>query len=105
MYNPYTFTPLTGQPSIDRKLMPALAPTVIVFLGFATSYALLFHLWRGRRVAHLLLFWLVSLLGFGLGYLLASLWSIHPVVLGGIPVVEASLGALLLLLVASRFSV
>jgi hypothetical protein len=85
--------------------MPALAPTVIVFLGFGTAYALLFHLWRGRRLAHLLLFWLVSLLGFGLGYLAASLWAIHPIVLGGIPVVEASLGALVLLLVASRFTV
>ncbi len=52
-----------------------------------------------------MLFWLVSLLGFGLGYLAASLWAIHPIVLGDIPVVEASLGALILLLVASRFTV
>ena len=55
--------------------MPALTPTIIVFLAFGTAYALLFHLWRGRRLAHLLLFWLVSILGFGLGYLVASLWT------------------------------
>jgi hypothetical protein len=86
-----------------------LSPTVVVFLGLGTAYALLFHLWSGRRLQHLLLFWLVSMLGFGLGYLGATL--LHPLVgtrppvsLAGIPVVEASAGSLLLLLVARRFA-
>jgi hypothetical protein len=85
--------------------MPSLSPTVVVFLGLGTAYALAFHLWRGRSLAQLLLFWLVSILGFGLGYLLSTLWGIHPLVLGDIPVVEASAGSLMLLLVASRFTV
>ena len=86
-----------------------LSPTVVVFLGLGTAYALLFHLWSGRRLRHLLLFWLVSMLGFGLGYLGATL--LHPLVgtrpplsLGGIPVIEASVGSLLFLLVARRFA-
>ena len=45
----------------------------------------------------------VSVLGFGLGYLVATLWSAHPLTLGGIPVVEASVGSLVLLVLASRF--
>ena len=81
-----------------------LSPTVVIFLGLGTTYALLFHLWSGRRLQHLLLFWLVSMLGFGLGYLAATLLPMHPVVLGGIPVIEASVGSLLLLLVARRFT-
>ena len=85
--------------------MPSLSPTVVVFLGLGTAYALLFHLWRGRSLQHLLLFWLVSVLGFGLGYLVSTLWSAHPLVLGGIPVVEASMGSLILLVVARRFTV
>ena len=85
--------------------MPQLSPTVLIFLGFGTTYALLFQLWRGKKLAHLLLFWLVSLLGFGLGYLVSSLWAVHPVMLGGIPLVEASVGALIFLLVASRYTV
>jgi hypothetical protein len=85
--------------------MPSLSPTVVVFLGLGTAYALMFHLWRGRNLAHLLLFWLVSILGFGLGYLVSTLWEAHPLVLGGIPVVEASIGSIVLLLVASRFTV
>lgn len=85
--------------------MPLLSPVVVVFLGLGTAYALLFHLWRGRRLQHLLLFWLVSVLGFGLGYLAATLWGMHPLVLGGIPVIEASVGALASLLVARRFAV
>jgi hypothetical protein len=85
--------------------MPAITPTIIVFFGFSTAFALIFQLWRGRRLAHLLLFWLVSILGFGLGYLAASFWSVHPWVLGEIPIVEASVGSLILLLVASRATV
>jgi hypothetical protein len=85
--------------------MPSLSPIVIVFLGLGTAYALLFHLWRGRNLQHLLLFWLVSILGFGFGYLGATLWTAHPLILGGIPVVEASAGSLALLLVARRFTV
>ena len=85
--------------------MPTLSPTVVIFLSLGTTYALLFHLWRGRHLAHLPLFWLVSVLGFGLGYGVAGLWTQHPLVLGSIPVVEASVGSLLLLLVARRFSV
>ncbi len=50
----------------------------------------------------MLLFWLVSMLGFGLGYLVASVLPVRLPTLGGIPVVEASVGALLLLLVARR---
>jgi uncharacterized membrane protein YfcA len=79
-----------------------LSPTVLVFLGFGTAYALLFHLWRGRNIQQLILFWLVSILGFGLGFGLAGLLSVHLLLLGGVPVVEASIGALLLLIAAQR---
>ena len=85
--------------------MPQLSPTVVIFLGLGTAYALAFHLWKGRNMAHLLLFWLVSILGFGLGFLVSTLWSAHPLMLGGIPVLEATVGSLVLLLVASRFTV
>lgn len=85
--------------------MPSLSPTVVVFLGLGTAYALIFHLWKGRNLAHLLLFWLVSILGFGAGYLLSNLWAAHPLVWGGIPVAEASVGSWIMLLVASRFTV
>lgn len=44
------------------------------------------------------------MLGFGVGFLVATLFQAHPVSLGGIPVAEASVGALALLLVARRFT-
>jgi len=81
------------------------SPTVIVFLGLGTAYALMFHLWSGRRLQHLLLFWLVGMLGFGLGYLAGAFLPAHLFTLGGIPLIEASLGAVMLLLVARRFAV
>ncbi|HMA36397.1 MAG TPA: hypothetical protein VKY74_18215 [Chloroflexia bacterium] len=79
-----------------------LSPTVLVFLGLGTAYALLFHLWRGRNIQQLILFWLVSILGFGVGSFLAGLLPLHGVLLGGVPIVEASLGAVLLLGVTAR---
>lgn len=85
--------------------MPSISPVVVVFLGLGTAYALFFHLWRGRSLQHLLLFWLVSVLGFGVGSLAAMLWQTHPLVLGGIPVLEATAGSLLLLMLARRFTV
>jgi hypothetical protein len=51
-----------------------------------------------------LLFWLVSVLGFALGSTLGGISPFHPVLLGGIPVMEASLGSTALLLVARRFT-
>ena len=81
-----------------------LSPTVVVFLGLGTTYALLFHLWGGRKLHHLLLFWLVSMLGFGVGFLAAAMVPAHPLSLGGIPVLEASAGSLVLLLVARRIA-
>ena len=80
------------------------SPTIVLFFGLGTTYALLFHLWSGRSLHHLLLFWLVSVLGFGLGYLLGAFLPLHPLLLGGIPVVEASVGSIALLLVARRFT-
>lgn len=85
--------------------MLQISPVVVVFLGLGTAYALLFHLWRGRSLQHLLLFWLVSVLGFGLGSLAGGASPAHLLLLGGIPVVEASAGSLALLLVARRFTV
>lgn len=85
--------------------MPLLSPTVVIFLCLGTAYALLFHLWKGKRLGHLPLFWLVSVVGFGLGHVVSGLWLQHPLMLGSIAVVEASAGSLILLLVARRFSV
>jgi len=44
------------------------------------------------------------MLGFGLGYLLATLLPVHPLTLGGIPVVEASVASLIGLMLARRFT-
>ncbi len=84
--------------------VPQISPIVVVFLGLGTAYALVFHLWRGRNLQHLLLFWLVSVLGFAVGSTLGCISPFHPLLLGGIPVMEASLGSMSLLLVARRFT-
>ena len=76
------------------------SPTVLVFLLLGTAYALLFHLLGGRNIQHLILFWLMSILGFGIGFGVAGLLHLQWFVFGGVPVVESSIGALIMLLVA-----
>ena len=78
-----------------------MAPGVLVFLGVGTALALAMHLWRGRNIQQLILFWLVSILGLGLG--VAGLLGVGLIMLGGVPVIEASAGALLLLALAARW--
>ena len=80
-----------------------MAPGVLVFLGVGTALALAMHLWRGRNIQQLILFWLVSILGFGLGLGVAGLLGVGLIMLGGVPVIEASAGALLLLALAARW--
>ena len=75
-------------------------PTMLVFLGLGSAYALLFHFISGRNIAQLLIFWLVSIVGCGLGFGLAGLLRMHVLLVGGVPVVEASVGAVLFLLLA-----
>lgn len=76
------------------------SPTVLVFLLLGTAYALLFHLWSGRNIQHLVLFWLMSILGFGIGFVLAGLLHLQMFLFGGVPILEASIGALVMLFVA-----
>jgi len=76
-----------------------LSPALALSLTLATLYAALFHLWKGEAGSELALYWLASVIGFGLGQL-GGLHSPFPsLLIGKLHVVEATLGAWLLLFV------
>lgn len=70
-------------------------PALIISMLLALAYAAAFHLWKGRNLKDLLVFWLASILGFAAGQLVGQI--LDPVLwtLGQVHIVEATLGAFL----------
>lgn len=77
----------------------------IVLVLFATLYAGLYALLRGRGYRLLLVSWLASLAGAVIGYFIGHLVGLQVLWLGSVPWLEMTLGSLLLLVVASRLRI
>jgi hypothetical protein len=75
-------------------------PSLIFSIVLASAYAVLFHLWRGRGLRNLLFLWLVALAGFAAGHLLGAMWDLVSWTIGAVHVIEATVGALLFLVIA-----
>jgi drug/metabolite transporter (DMT)-like permease len=74
-----------------------MSPSVVLSLLLGSLYGLLWHACLGRRWGQLPLYWLISILGFFAGYALAVISGIQVLRLGTIPLLEATLGAVLAL--------
>jgi hypothetical protein len=75
-------------------------PALLLSLVLASLYATVFYLWQGRRLRDLLFFWLASVLGFASGHLVGVVWDFVPWTIGQVHVIEGTIVALLLLLIA-----
>lgn len=76
-------------------------PALLVLLVIASLLAVLLHLWMGRGVRDLLLFWLASLAGSVGGQLLGQELGLIPWTVGQAHVVEAGLGSILVVFLAA----
>ena len=77
------------------------APALLLCVALATAYAAAFHLWRGRRLRDLFFFWLASAVGFAAGQIAGQLLNTIPWTIGQVHIIEATLVALTLLMVAA----
>jgi uncharacterized membrane protein YeaQ/YmgE (transglycosylase-associated protein family) len=70
-----------------------------LFLGFiiSTLYGALFHLWRGGNAGRLLLYLILSWIGFWLGQLVGNLLNISFDLIGQLHVLTSTLGSIVLL--------
>ena len=75
-------------------------PALLLSLVLASVYATVFYLWQGRRLRDLLFFWLASVIGFASGHLVGVIWDFVPWTIGQVHVIEGTIVALLLLLIA-----
>ncbi len=72
---------------------------------FATLYAGFYALLGARGYRRLLVGWLASLAGAVIGYFFGQLLDLHILWLGSLPWPEVTLGAIILLVVASRLRI
>lgn len=79
-------------------------PALALSLVLASAYALLFYLWRGRGLRTLLFLWVAALAGFAIGHLLGEMWGLVPWTIGAVHVVEATIAAILFLVIAGWLS-
>jgi hypothetical protein len=70
-----------------------MSPPLVLSLLLASLYAGLFHVLWGRSARRLPLFWLLSLIGFGVGNALAEASGLALLSIGPVHVVGGSLGA------------
>lgn len=81
-----------------------VTPSLLLSLVVSLAYAALFHLWWGRSGRHLLLLILASMVGFGVGQFVGTLVRIPLLQIGEVHMVEASVGAWILLAIAQMAS-
>ncbi len=75
-------------------------PGLFVSFALASIYAAAFYLLVGRKPRELLFFWLAALVGFASGHVVGDLWGFVTWTIGQVHVIEASVLAILFLLLA-----
>ncbi len=76
------------------------SPAVIVIIVLGGIWAVLFYLWRGKRLSELLLYIPASIVGFLIGHLIGSQLGIGLLDLGDVHVLEGIVGATIALFLA-----
>jgi hypothetical protein len=79
-----------------------IPPVLLLGAILATLYALLFHLFWGRRTRELLAYWLAALLGFGIGQLLGWIMGMRFLMIGDLHLVEGTVASWAGLVIAKR---
>ena len=75
-------------------------PGLLLSLILASIYAAAFYLLLGRGPRDMLFFWLAAVVGFASGHCVGELWGFIPWTLGQVHIIEASVLAILFLLLA-----
>lgn len=76
------------------------SPVFLVGSALATLWAAMFHLFWGKRLADLVLFWFIGLIGFAVGQAMAEVLSLSWMLVGQVHVVEGTCACWIAMLVA-----
>ena len=75
-------------------------PGLVLSVLLASIYAAIFYLLLGRRPRDMLFFWLAAVVGFASGHVVGQVWDFIPWTLGQVHIIEASVLAIVFLLMA-----
>jgi len=81
-----------------------VSPALLLGLLLSTTYASLFHLWGGRNLRDLLIYWLAATVGFAAGHAIGALTQISLLQIGQLHVLEGTIGSIAALVVARAWS-
>ena len=77
-----------------------LSPSLVLSVIIASAYAAFFNLWQGGSTRDLLIYLLAGWLGFAIGELAGDFVGMDILMIGGIHVLEGTIGSLVLLILA-----
>lgn len=77
-----------------------LSPPLVLSMLIASIYAFLFHLVWGRSVRELVFYWLVGVVGFGLGQIVSRFWPVDILRIGQVHLLEGSIVCWVFLFIA-----
>ena len=72
-------------------------PSIILALLLASTYAVAFHLWLGRPLRYLAVFWIAGLLGFVIGHVIGDMLAVIPWTIGPLRIIEGTFMSILFL--------
>ncbi|MCK6627931.1 MAG: hypothetical protein L6R45_22480 [Anaerolineae bacterium] len=67
-----------------------MAPYLLLSLLLGGAYGALFHLWRGKNIRELVIYFLTGIIGFGLGQAIGNLLGLNVFLIGPLHIVEAT---------------
>ncbi|MFN8454638.1 MAG: hypothetical protein U0401_08200 [Anaerolineae bacterium] len=74
-----------------------MPPYLLLSVLLGGIYGVLFHLWQGKTVRDLVIYFLTGIIGFILGQVLSNLLGFNLFLIGPLHVVEASIASVLML--------
>ena len=70
-----------------------MPPYILISLLLGGTYGTLFHLWRGKNLRDLVIYFLAGIIGFGFGQGLANLMGFNLLLIGPLHIIEATIAS------------
>ncbi len=67
-----------------------MPPYILLSLLLGATYGTLFHLWRGQNLRDLIIYFLMGIIGFGLGQGLGNILGVNLLLIGPVHIIEAT---------------
>ncbi len=67
-----------------------MPPYLLLTILLGGAYGALFHLWRGKNIRELIIYFLTGIIGFGIGQAVGNVLGLNVFLIGPLHIIEAS---------------